>query len=278
MKIAISTESSADLSQELINEFNIRTIPLTITLGEDSYLDGEFPTDKIFEYVKKNKVLPKTSAVNEFQFTEYFENLLKDYDAVIHLSMTSKVSSTCDNAIRASKNFKNVYVVDTLSLCAGMALLAIYAQTLNRNGESAEAIVEKVKAKSDLISLNFVVDKLDYLKHGGRCSALQLLGANLLKIRPTIVVKGGASVGKKYVGPLNATYKKLLSDTTSNKDIDKEIAIIPYTTIDDENLKTAKEFCKNLGFKHIYELKTNSTIATHCGELAMGLAFFENAK
>ncbi len=276
MKIAISTESSADLSQEVLDKFGIKTTPLTITLGEDSYLDGTFPISKIFDYVNKNKELPRTSAVNEYQFTEYFENLLKEYDAVVHLSMSSKVSCTCSNAVAASQKFDNVFVVDTLSLCGGMALLCIYAQKINNGTLTPQEIVDKVTEKLSKVRVNFVVNKLDYLKHGGRCNFLQLLGANLLKIRPTIsMINGKTTSGKKYIGPLDVSYKKMLEDVLKDKDPDKSAVVIPYTTIDEKSLAYAKNFVKQRGFEEVYELQTNSTIASHCGELAMGLIFIE---
>ena len=126
MKIAISAESTIDLTKELIEKYQIKILPFQIFLGDENKFDGEVTTDEIIEFVNKTGILPKTGAVNEMQFDEHFENLLKDYDAVIHFSLSSELSCAYSNAIRSMKNHKNVFVIDTRTLSTGIALLAIY--------------------------------------------------------------------------------------------------------------------------------------------------------
>ena len=276
MKIAISAESSADLTKELQKKFNIHTIPLTIILGDKEITDNETVSSRIFDFVSQTKIMPKTCAINEYQFREYFENLLKDYDAVIHISMSSHISCTCANAMAAAKNMKNVYVIDSLSLCAGIGLLAIQASKLNSQGASCEQIIKQIKKLIPQVRLNFVPNKLDYLKNGGRVTALQLLGANLLKIHPTITMKDGKTgVGKKYIGNMDICFKKLCEDVVAKYNPDKSLVLIAYTTITDKQLQFAYDFLKEQGFEEIYDVRANGTISSHCGESAMGIMFFE---
>ncbi len=277
MKIAISVESSADLSSELKNKFNISSVPLTIVLGDEEIVDSEDAGKKIFEFVAKTKIMPKTCAVNEYQFKEYFENLLKNYDEVVHLSMSSDISCTYKNAISVSKNLKQVHIIDTRSLCGGIALLAIYAAKLAKQGLASKEIVQKVSDRINDIQLNFIPNKLDYLRHGGRCSMLQMLGANLLKIHPTITMANGKTgVGKKYLGTMDSCFKKLCEDVIRNNNPDKSVAIIAYTTITQKQLDFAYDFLRQQGFEEIYDIVANGTISSHCGESAMGIMFLNN--
>ena len=153
MKICISAESTIDLSKELIAKYHIRTIPFTVLLGEEPFLDGEITSQDIFDYVAKNKVLPRTSAINEFQYREYFDGLLKEgYEAIIHISLSSEISSACSHAENASKKFDNVFIIDSRSLSTGIALEAIYASKLVDKGlKPKEIVLDKsfLKAKTN---------------------------------------------------------------------------------------------------------------------------------
>ena len=174
MKIAISAESTIDMPKEMLEEYNINTIPFTILLGENAKLDGQFDPKEIFEYVLINKTLPKTSAVNEFQFSEYFNSLLKEYDGIIHISLSSEMSSAYSNACKVASELENVYVIDSRSLSTGIALQAIYASKLVNEGREISEIVNKIKARIPYTQASFVLSRLDYLYKGGRCNAIQL--------------------------------------------------------------------------------------------------------
>ena len=176
MKIAISAESTIDLPKELLEKYSISTVPFTITLGDVTEKDGEITNDRIIEYVNKYKVLPKTSAVNREQFTEHFGKLLRDYDAVIHFSLSKEMSSAYDNAVNAAKALKNVYVIDTRSLSTGIALLAIDARKLDDTGLSAKEIYERCLARVPYVQASFELKRIDYLYKGGRCIKFELLG------------------------------------------------------------------------------------------------------
>jgi len=278
MKIAISAESTVDLNNELIEKFGVKIVPYTVLLGDTAYLDGEITVDQIISYVDKNKILPKTSAVNEYQFEEHFNSLLKDYDAVIHFSLSSEMSSSYKNAENVAKRLGNVYVVDSRSLSTGIALLIIYAYKLIEKGEDVKTVYEKVLKRVPFVQASFALKRLDYLYKGGRCNALVYFGANLLKIRPQILVKDGKMIsGKKYRGNFEHVVENYCKDTLeefSNPDL--ENVFITYTTADDATVEVAKAAVKNAGFKNIYVTRARATITSHCGENTLGILYIND--
>ena len=187
------------------------------------------------------------------------------------------MSCAYTNAVKASKKFKNVYVVDSRSLSTGIALLAIKATKMAEAGKSAEEIFEQTNADTALVQASFVINKLDYLKKGGRCSSLALLGANLLKIRPQIVVRNGKMVsGKKYRGDFNIVVKNYCADTLKEfSSYDNSLAFVTYTTASAEAVNYADEALKNAGFKEIYHTRAGGTIASHCGPNTLGILFLK---
>lgn len=280
MKIAISVETTADLTKELIEKYDIKVIPYGIFHGDNLFKDGDMTTDELLALAESTGILPKTNAINEFEYTEHFENILKDYDAVIHFCLSSGISSACSNAIRAAKSLNNVFVVDTLSLSTGIALLAIYAKELADTGMDVNEVYENVLKRVDSVVTTFVIEKLNYLYKGGRCNSLQLLGANLLKLRPRINLKGGTMQNdKKYRGSMGsviAKYGQELFTEFSTPDLTR--AFISYTTATDEMLASARETCKNIGFKEVIETRCGATIASHCGEHTMGILFLNDGE
>ena len=184
MKIAITAESTIDLPEELLKRFDIQILPFTVILGDEEHLDGEIKPQDIYEYVAKTKALPKTAAINGETYKEFFEKLLKKYDAIVHFSLSSGISSACRNAQVVASEIDNVFVVDTKSLSTGIALLAIYARELADKGASAEEVFQKVSLRIKDVQTSFVISKLDYMYKGGRCSGVALFGANLLMVHP----------------------------------------------------------------------------------------------
>ena len=278
MKIAVSAESTIDLPKELLDKYEISTVPFTITLGDITEKDGEITNDRIIAYVNEHKVLPKTSAVNREQYTQHFGKLLKDYDAVIHFSLSKEMSSAYDNAVNAARAFKNVYVVDTRSLSTGIALLAIYASTLAKDGQNVKEIYEKCLSRVPFVQASFELKRIDYLYKGGRCSALALFGANLLKIRPQILVKDGKMVsGKKYRGNYEHIVKNYCKDVLDEFDNpDLSVAFITYTTASDEVIGFAEQLLRDTGFKEIYKTRAGGTITSHCGEDCLGILYIND--
>ena len=280
MKIAISAESTCDLSPELIKKYDISVIPYCVILGDEVVEDDETIPAKIYEFVEKTKKLPKTSAINSETYKEYFEKLLKTYDAVIHISLSSGITSSTSNAITAGGELKNVYVVDSKSLSTGIGLLCLYARDLANKGEKPETIAEKVNARVPHVQASFVVERLDYLYKGGRCNKLALFGANLLHIRPQIVLKNGMmGPAKKYRGKMEKVIAEYCKDTLAEFNTpDKSIAFVTYTTATPEMIENAKTALKNAGFENIYETHAGGTITSHCGEHVLGILYINDGK
>ena len=282
MKIAISAESTIDLTPELLKKYDIKVLPYKIILGKDEFTDGvDVDPTKIFEFVKENKVLPKTTALNEYEYTEFFEGLLKEYDAVVHFCLSSAISSACSHAIEASKKFDNVFVVDTKSLSTGIALLAIDGRKLAEKGKTAEQIYKRETERVASVQASFVIKKLDYLYKGGRCSALSLFGANLLQIRPQIILKpdGAMGVHRKYMGNMDKVIEKYCKDTLSEFNTpDLDTAFVTYTTATPAMVEAAKKALQERGFKNIYETTAGGTITSHCGEFTLGILYLNDGK
>ena len=279
MKIAISAESTLDLSKELIKEYDVQVIPFTVYLGEDAYLDGDINSQDIFDYVAKTKILPRTSAVNEFQYHEYFQGVLdKGYDAIIHFSLSSEISASCSQAMNAAKIMDNVYVVDSRSLSTGIALEVIYAAKLAKKGLQPEEIVKKVSARIPYVQASFVIQTLEYLHKGGRCSGLLRFGAAILRIKPQIIVSDGKMApAKKYIGRKSQVIEAYCRDTLeqfSNPDL--SVAFVTHTLATPEMVAVAIEALRKRGFKTIYETKAGATITSHCGPQTLGILFIND--
>lgn len=282
MKIAITCDSVCDLSQELIKQNNISILPISIILGDETFSDGvNINSQKIFDYVAKNKQLPKTSAINEFQYAEFFKEHLNGVDALIHFTISSDMSSCFNNAKKAASTLKNVYVIDSRNLSTGVGLQVLYACMLRDKGEKLENIVKKIEARKQFVQASFVVERLDYLYKGGRCSALQLLGANLLKIRPSIIVKNGKmDVHKKYRGKMKDVVKDYVKDTLNEfNTYDKSICFITYSSATEDMVEAAKSTLKEFAnFENVYITTAGATVTSHCGENTLGILYYNNVE
>ena len=279
MKIAISAESTLDLSKELIKQYDVHVIPFTVLLGEDAYLDGEISSQDIFDYVDKTKVLPRTSAINEFQYREYFKGLLAEgYEAVIHFSLSSEISAAYSQAVEASKKLDNVYVVDSRSLSTGIALEVIYASKLVKKGLDAREIVNKVNARVPYVQASFVIQTLEYLHKGGRCSGLARFGAAILRIKPQIIVsEGKMAPAKRYFGRKTQVIAAYCRDTLEQfANPDLSIAFVTHTIATPEMVAVAIDALRERGFKTIYETTAGATITSHCGPQTLGILFIND--
>ena len=275
MKIAISAESACDLPKNILKEYQIHTTPFTVLVGEELFLDGEKEISELYALAEKNKTIPKTSAVNEFQFIEHFKNLLKDNDAVVHISMNSAMSCAYQNAVSASKKLNNVYVVDSKSLSTGIGLLCINARRLAQEGAQPEEIVEELNEQKEKLQVSLIVNKLDYLRKGGRCSALVCFGANLLQIHPQLILKDGRlTPNKKYRGNYDRCLDSYVSDTLLEfNNYNKDFVFLTYSTLNEIAIKKSKERLISAGFKNVIEAPAGATISSHTGPNAMGVIF-----
>lgn len=278
MKIALSCESTVDLPRNMLEENDIHVMPYTIVFGDEEVEDGEGIAQKVFDYFDKTKELAKTTAINEMQYTEYFEKLLKDYDCVLHITLSSKISSTYINAVKAATGLgeNKVRVVDSLSLSTGIALQVLFARKLINEGVELEEIATRVENRRQNDQTSFVLSKLNYMRKGGRCSGMAYFGANLLKIKPEIIMKDGSMVvGKKHMGSLSkalTSYCDSLLQTYPNAD--KENVFITYSSAEEQDVLVLEKKLQDFGFKNIYKTNAGGTICCHCGPGCLGVLFY----
>jgi DegV family protein with EDD domain len=281
MKICISAESTVDLTPELLKEFDISTVPFNIIMGEEQGLDGQIKPEDLFAYTEKTGELPHTAAINQFQYSEYFKEKLKDYDHVIHFTLSSGLSVAHNNAVSASQEEGlkgKVDVIDSLSLSSGIGLQCLYARKLARKGESPEEIVSACKARVNAVQASFSLESVNYLYKGGRCSMLAMIGANLLKIKPEIYVKDGKmGPGAKYRGPMKKVVMQYVEDTLAEfNNPDKEEVFITYSTAPEDVVAEVKARLEKEGFQNIRITTAGATISCHCGPHCLGILYIND--
>lgn len=277
MNIKITADSTCDLSPELVEKYGIEILPLYIIKDGESYRDMKdiVPQD-IFDHVNAGGTITTTAAINTEEYTEYFKPLSEQYDAVIHINISAGFSSCNQNANIAAEEFDNVYIVDSRNLSTGSGHVVIEAAIMAQNGASPEEIVEAMKTLVDRVEASFVVDKLDYLRKGGRCSALAALGANILSLRPCIEVKDGKmGVGKKYRGKFDACIEKYVNERLEGRtDIVTDRIFITHTPCDKKIVDMVrKTIKKHMQFTEIIETTAGCTVSSHCGPNTLGILF-----
>ena len=275
--IIISCDSSCDLSRELIARYQIRVLPMGVTLGDKDFHDGvDITPDEIYAHHAKTGQLPKTSAINMAEYFEHFKKLTDDGSTVIHFTLSASMSSSYFNACWAADDFDAVYVIDTKNLSAGAGLLVIAAAEMAEQGLTPEEIIEKVSALTDCVDASFVVENLEYLAKGGRCSSAAAFGANLLQLKICIHVKNGAmDVCKKYRGKHEKVLLSYVSDRLANgDDIDLERVFVTHSGCDAAIIESVVEAVKStLPFKEVLVTRAGCTISSHCGANTLGVLF-----
>ena len=279
--IVITSDSTTDLSLELRERYNISVLPLGVTLGDKTYFDGvDITPDDIYDYHKKTGTLPKTTAANVGDCLDFFKKFADEGKTVIHFTLSSEMSSTYSNACLAASEFDNVYVINTKNLSTGGGLLVIAAAEMLNSGMDAKQIVEEVEKLVPKVDASFVIDNLEYLHKGGRCSALAMLGANLLKLKPCIEVKNGSmGVGKKYRGKFSEVLKQYTAERIGDaSDIDLDRVFVTHAGCDinivNDIVKQVKEA---LPFKEVFVSRAGCTISSHCGADTLGVLFIRKS-
>lgn len=278
MAVKIISDSTCDLSKELIEKYDIDILPLTVTLGEQSGHDGtEITPDDIYDFVEKSGELPKTSAAGIVEYSDKFKFWRnKGYD-IVHFCISNKFSSTIQNAYLASEETDGVYIVDSMNLSTGQGLIVLHAAELAKEGKSAKEIVKECEDMIPRVEASFVINSIDYLRKGGRCSALAALGANVFQIKPCInVIDGYMTTGKKYRGTIKRVMQEYSKDRLSNRnDIDMHRIFITHTKCSDDEVKAVKDlvltYCPDV--EEILETTAGATVTTHCGPETLGVLF-----
>ena len=277
MKIKIISDSTCDLPAQLIAEHDIALTPLTVVKNSEQFKDGVTitPAD-IFAHVAAGGDLCTTSANSIGEYADVFEKYHADYDGIIMVTIGSGFSTCYQSACLAAEDFEKVRVVDSQNLSTGQGLVVLKACELAKTATDLDALAEELRAYTEKVEASFVVDKLDYLVKGGRCSSAAALGANLLNLKPCIEVKNGKmSVGKKYRG----NYTKCLANYAKERldgreDIDNSTVFITKTVVSDEAYEAVKNTVAEYGhFETVYESMAGCTVSCHCGPGTLGIIF-----
>ena len=277
MKIKVLSDSTCDLSAQLLEAYNITLAPLTVVKGDAQFKDSVTITPaEIFEHVARGGALCSTAAVSIGEYEDLFAAYSNDYDGIILVTIGSGFSACYQNACLAAESFENVRIVDSRNLTTGQGMVVLKACELAKTATDLDALAEEVQAFTEKVEVSFLVDKLDYLVKGGRCSSAAALGANLLNLKPCIEVKNGKmSVGKKYRG----NYSKCLANYVKERlegreDIDRDILFFTHTPLSEECLAAAANAVNTYGnFSTIHTATAGCTISCHCGPGTFGIIF-----
>lgn len=279
MKIKIAADSTCDLSPELLEKYEISVLPLYVTLGDRTLADGrEISPEDIYAHVEAGGKTPFTSAISVADYEEFFKAQLADCDAVVHFHISQSMSCCYQNAVIAAEGLE-VYPVDSANLSTGIGLLVLEAAELAREGKlSAAEIQAEMNRRREKLDVSFVVDTLEYLRKGGRCTALAALGANLLSLKPCIEVRDGAmGVGKKYRGALKKCVLQYVQERMENRDdIDtRRIFITESGGYSDEDIEEVRAaLLKYQPFEEILHTRAGCTVSCHCGPGTLGILYF----
>ena len=275
--VIITTDSVCDMPKELLERYQVRMIPLTISEGDHSYKDGvDFTPDDIYELYDSQHLLPKTSAISPQEFIDFFTPLTQDGSEVVHIDISSACSATYQNACMAASELEGVYPVDSLHLTLGQGLLVIEACRLRDAGLSAREIAEQLPAYREKIVTSFVVDTLEYLWKGGRCSGLTAFGANLLQVRPCLeLLEGEIKVARKYRGTMQKVYTQYIRDYLSRENIDTRMGFLVHSgRISQETLDQLRQLILELvPFSEVPIVRAGCTVTSHCGPGTIGVIF-----
>ena len=278
MKIAITADSTCDLSAELVKKHSITIMPIIITLDDKEYADGvDINRESLYDYIEGTGNLAKTAARSIYEYQELFENTLKSCDHIIHFSLSFKISATGSNALKASQEIgtDKVTVIDTKSLSSGSALLALSAAEKINAGKDLDIIKKELLEEREKVQASFLIDTLKYLHKGGRCSGVALLGANLLKIKPRIsLVDGEMKVTKKYMGNINIALLKYAKEILDECPPNLDRAFVTNSS-EMEIRETLVNMLKEYGFKEVLTADAGCTISTHCGKNTLGILYIK---
>lgn len=273
--IQITTDSTCDLPAALLERYGIEVFPLGVVKGGALFRDGlDITTEDIARHVDAGGEITTTNAVNAADYDDRFRRLAQDHEAVIHINIGPDFSCCYQNACLAAEDLPNVHVVSSENLSVGHGLLVLAAAEAARAGKTAGEILALLQDLTPRVEMSFVLDRLDYMKKGGRCSAVTALGANLLKLHPCIgVQEGRMSVVKKYRGSIERVVSDYLRERLEGReDLDTRRAILVDTCPDDRLASIARDCLRADGrFEEIIETKAGCTIFSHCGPGTLGI-------
>ena len=277
--VMITADSTVDLSQELISRYDIKIIPLTITLGDDVFLDGQgFTPLDVYARYRKDGILPKTSAPGVQELLEFFTPFVQDGYEIVHLDISAELSNTYNAARLAAQELEGVYPVDSRMLSTGVGLLAIEGAECRDKGMGAKEIAEHLESLTGKVSTSFVLDTLEFMRKGGRCSGVAAMAANLLQLKPGLEMKDGKlGVYKKYRGSIEHVYKQYITERLKGKNVRPGHVFLTESgeidpTVVEELIKLVYALS---GCRVVHHTLAGCTVSTHCGPKTLGVLFIE---
>ncbi len=279
-KVILCADTTCDLGPELTEQTGVQLYPYHVVLGDKSYRDGiDLTPDDIFRIYREQKILPTTAAINTQEYIDFFRPFVEGGNDVVYITLGSGLSVAYQNCVMAAQEFPDrVYVVNSRNLSSGSGHLVLEAASRISAGLSAKETAEQVDALASKVTASFVLDTLEFLHKGGRCSALTMMGANLLKLKPCIRVSnedGHMDVGKKYRGSLDIALEGYVRDELEGRtDIRLDKIFITHTTIAQERVDAVRKLIlKYQPFEHIYDTGASCTISSHCGPNTLGILY-----
>lgn len=277
MNIKIMSDSTCDLAQDLLEKYNITLVPLTIVKDGKSFSDGvDITPADIFAHVASGGNLCSTAALGVGEYQNWFQKFADDYDGVLHINISAEFSSSFQNASLAAEMFDNVRALDSRNLSTGQGLVVLKACELAQTCESLDQLVEELNSFIPKVEASFLLDKLEYMVKGGRCSAVAVLGANLLNLKPCIEVKDGKmAVVKKYRGSFEKCLTSYVKDRLQGReDIDHNTLFVTRTPVSNTALDAvAQVVSESEPFQNTYWTEAGCTISCHCGPGTLGVLF-----
>jgi DegV family protein with EDD domain len=280
--IQLITDSTCDLSKELLQKHRIPVVPLFVNIGEDTYLDGvNLSPEQMYSEVKRRNLMPKTAAASPGMFVEVFQKALDQGFDILFIGIGSKFSATFQSAVVAKQILESdrIHLIDSANLSSGSGLLLLKAAGFRDAGDSIATIVEKIHALIPLVRTQFVINTMDYLHKGGRCSGMAALFGTLLKIKPIIkVVDGSMEVGKKPRGNIRVAIDLLVDEVLELKDrLDPDFLMITHSLAHDSAVLIIERLQGMIGVKNIIETEAGCVISSHCGEGCIGILYLLKA-
>jgi DegV family protein with EDD domain len=280
-KIILSTESGADLPEDLAVKYAVQVVPMHVIMDNQDYPDGSLPVMDIYDYYDRSKKIPSTTATNVHEYEEFFAKIKADFPdcIIVHIGYTSKASSSFQNAVIAAEEMEDLYLIDALNVTGGLAAVVMYAARLLEKEPMIEParLVEKIEAMVPKSRLAFVPGSLEFLRAGGRVSNVAYLGGALLKIKPCIeLIEGKLVSTKKYRGKIDSVAEKLMREYLAQYDIDREQLYLIYSIgLDKSVMHRMDQIAEENGFKNVKWIQAGAMISTHAGPGGFGIAGLE---
>mgnify|MGYP002674720267 FL=1 len=278
--VCITYDSTCDLTPQLLERFRIRTIPLTIQSGERVFPDdGSYTSADLYDGYRKDGTLPKTSAISPEEFRSFFSAILDEGFDIVHIDISSDLSCTCQNAVMAAQELSDkgaIHVVDSRQLSTGGGLLALQGAKLRDDGMAASDIAAELRRLAPLSDTSFVLDTLEYMWKGGRCSGVTALGANMLKLKPSLEIRDGKLVVcKKYRGAMEKVYRQYVTERLADKAVVDDWAFITHSgEVSEKTLQELTSLVRELApFKEVFITQAGCTVSSHCGPGTLGVLF-----